>query len=169
MEMTWFQQEVASADIDAARKLADQLRAALDSDAVRGSLSAIPPIHGTSHQVDAIVQPHAELLGFSSQRTTLFTEYPVSLRPDWYRPLGQSGILLEVERGKAVTNNLDLLDLWKCHICRQAEHLFLVVPMLVVRTSGREHVYPRVVTRLATFFAPGNQINVRSLAIFGYA
>jgi hypothetical protein len=62
-----------------------------------------------------------------------------------------------------------LLDLWKCHICRQADHLFLVVPMLDVRTSGPERVYPRVVARLSTFFAPGNEINVCSAAIFGYA
>ena len=78
------------------------------------------------------------------------------------------GILLEIERGKTVTNNMDLLDLWKCHICRHADHLFLVVPALVQRTRGIEHVFPRVITRLQTFFLPGNQTNVRSLAVFGY-
>jgi hypothetical protein len=35
--------------------------------------------------------------------------------------------------GKALANNMDLLDLWKCHICREAHHLFLVVPFLVKR------------------------------------
>ena len=114
------------------------------------------------------MQPYAELLGFSSQKTTLFTDYPVALRPDWYRPLGHSGIILEVERGKAVTNDMDLLDLWKCHICREAHHLFIVVPNVVQRNYGVESVYPRVVTRLATFFAPGNETNVRSVAVFGY-
>jgi len=135
---------------------------------VRGALTAIPAIGGTSHQVDAIVQPAAEGLGSSSQNKTLFTEYPIALRPDWYRPLGTSGIILEVERGKTVTSNMDLLDLWKCHICREAHHLFLIVPNVVKRNYGMERAYPRVVERLRTFFAPGNEANVHSVGVFGY-
>jgi hypothetical protein len=169
MEMSWLQQGRRSAHVDAVHALADKLRSALDVAEVAGALSAIPAIGGTSHQVDAIVQRHAERLGFSSQQRNLFKEYPVSLRPDWYRPLEENGILLEIERGKAVTNNMDLLDLWKTHICREAEHLFILVPKLVVRNYGTERVYPRVVTRLATFFAPGNEINVASVAVFGYS
>jgi hypothetical protein len=169
METTWLQQKSASRDVRKARIVAEQLRSALDTVEVRGALTAIPAIGGTSHQVDAVVRPHAERLGFSSQRRTLFAEYPVSLRPDWYRPLGrQSGILLEIERGKAVTNNMDLLDLWKCHICLHAHHLIIMVPNVVVRSYGVERVYPRVVARLATFFSPGNETNVRSIAVFGY-
>jgi hypothetical protein len=168
MDLTWLQQTPGTRDMRAARKVAEQLRAALDTAEVRGALTAIPAIGGTSHQVDAVVQPVAESLGFSSQSKTLFTEYPIALRPDWYRSLGTSGIILEVERGKTVTNNMDLLDLWKCHICREAHHLFIVVPNVVRRNYGTESVYPRVVTRLATFFAPGNETNVRSVAVFGY-
>jgi hypothetical protein len=168
MEMTWLQQG-STGRFRAAREIAEQLRSALDSAEVKGALSAIAPIGGTSHQVDAIVRPHAERLGFSSQRTSLFSGYPIGLRPDWYRRLGRSGILLEVERGKAVTNNMDLLDLWKCHICREADHLIMVVPILVTRSYGAENVYARVATRLATFFSPGNETNVRSVAILGYS
>jgi hypothetical protein len=135
---------------------------------VRGALGGIAPIGGTSHQVDAVIQPHAEALGFSSQRENLFAEYPVALRPDWYLSLGATGVLLEIERGKTVTNNMDLLDLWKCHICRHAHHLFLIVPIVVRRNYGTERVYPRVVARLATFFTLGNETNVRSVAVFGY-
>jgi hypothetical protein len=145
-----------------------ELLAALDSPVVTRALGAIPSIGGTSHQVDDIVRPYAEHYGFSSQRTTLFSEYPVGLRPDWYRKLGRSGIIFEVERGKAVTNNMDLLDLWKCHICREAEHLILMVPIAVSRSYGVENVYGRVATRLATFFAPGSETNVYSTAILGY-
>jgi hypothetical protein len=155
-------------DVCESRRLAETLRHALDTEEVRGGIASIPPIGGTSHQVDEIVGPHVERLGFSSQRRGLFAGYPVALRPDWFRPIGQTGILLEVERGKTVTNNMDLLDLWKCHICREADHLFLVVPLLVQRRSGTESVYKRVVTRLGTFFASGNETNVRSLAVFGY-
>jgi hypothetical protein len=129
---------------------------------------AIAPVGGTSHQVDAVVQPHAAALGFTSQKKTLFAEYPIALRPDWYCPLGDTGVLLEIERGKTVANNMDLLDLWKCHICMQAHHLFLIVPIIVTRSYGTERVYPRVVTRLQSFFAAGNEVNVRSAAVFGY-
>ena len=131
-------------------------------------MARIAPIGGTSHEVDAIVQPLAAALGFVSQRDDLFLAYPTRLRPDWFRAVGASGILLEVERGKTVANNMDLLDLWKCHICQEARHLFLIVPLRVQRTSGLEIVYDRVVTRLSTFFVPGNEVNVMSVAVFGY-
>lgn len=168
MEMTWLQQG-GPGHSRAARRIAQQLRLALGSAEVIAALGAIAPIGGTSHQVDAIVRPHAERLGFSSQRTTLFADYPIGLRPDWYRKVGRSGILLEVERGKAMANNMDLLDLWKCHICREADHLIIIVPILVTRSYGVENVYARVATRLATFFAPGNETNVRSVAVLGYS
>jgi hypothetical protein len=38
----------------------------------------------------------------------------------------------------------------------------------VQRNYGVEKVYSRVVTRLATFFAPGNETNARSVGVFGY-
>ncbi len=164
--MTWLQQQ--GGRFRAAHKVAEQLRSALDCDEVRDALDAIPPVGGSSHQVDAVVRPFAEPLGFSGQKKDLFKEYPIGLRPDWYRPLGRTGIIFEVERGKAVTNNMDLLDLWKCHICREASHLILVVPMVVRRTNSVEKVYPRVVTRLSTFFDPGNETNVSSVAVLGY-
>jgi hypothetical protein len=133
------------------------------------ALAAIPPIGGTSHAVDAVVHPAAASLGFASQRKDLFAGYPIRLQPDWFYRLPPTGILLEVERGKTLANNMDLLDLWKCHICREADHLFLVVPMKVRRSKSLENVYPRVVTRMKTFLVPGNEVNVRSIAIFGYA
>lgn len=63
---------------------------------------------------------------------------------------------------------MDLLDLWKCHICRQAHHLFLVVPIKVQRTNGTESVYSRVVTRMKTFVMLENKVNVASIAVLGY-
>ena len=68
-------------------------------------------------------------LGFVSEAKGLFGELPTSaLRPDYYLPIGESGILLEVERGKTTINNMDLLDFWKCHLCEHANYLFLMVP-----------------------------------------
>jgi hypothetical protein len=148
--------------------IAEKLRDALAASTTSGALARIRPIGGTSHEVDVIVRPLAEALGFSSQRTDLFVDYPTRLRPDWFRSVGSSGILLEVERGKTLTNNMDLLDLWKCHICREADHLFLVVPLKVQRTTTLESVYARVVTRMNTFVLPGNEVRVLSIAVFGY-
>lgn len=162
---------IRSAEVSDVRGVAEALGAVIKGDGVASALAAIPEIGGTSHAVDAVLTPLARQLGFESQRTDLFAQYPTRLRPDWYRPLGsegQSGILLEVERGKALTNNMDLLDLWKCHICREAHHLFLVVPFQVKRSYGVEAVYKRVVARMATFIEPANKVNVATISVFGY-
>ena len=154
--------------IEAAEAVARNLLQAVSTVEMGAALGLIAPIGGTSHAVDAVLTPAALELGFTSQRRDLFREYPTRLRPDWYRPLEASGILLEIERGKTLTNNMDLLDLWKCHICREADHLFLVVPMVVQRGYGVENVYPRVVTRMSTFMTSENKVNVASIAVFGY-
>lgn len=156
------------AELDEVHALAVALHREMDTAATTTALADIPAIGGTSHAVDAVVTPVASAHGFTSQRTDLFSGYPTRLRPDWYRPVAGSGILLEVERGKTLTNNMDLLDLWKCHICREADLLFLVVPLRVTRTYGKENVYSRVVARMGTFVMPENRVNVASVAVFGY-
>ena len=80
-----------------------------------------------------------------------------ALRPDFYRPLGKSGIILEVERGKILANNMDLLDLWKCHVCAQADFLYLIVPVERQSEKGRvTKAFDSVLRRLSTFFEPSN-------------
>lgn len=49
-------------------------------------------------------------LGFESEKVGLFSSDEFALRPDYFIRLGQTGILLEVERGKTTINNVDLLD-----------------------------------------------------------
>jgi hypothetical protein len=66
MEMTWLQQR--GGRFRAAREVAEQLRSSLDCAEVRNALDAIPPVGGSSHQVDAVVRPYAEPLGFSARR-----------------------------------------------------------------------------------------------------
>lgn len=141
---------------------------AVSTSETSGALGLIAPTGGTSHAVDAVLTPALLELGFTSQRRDLFSAYPTRLRPDWYRRVPGSGIILEIERGKTLTNNMDLLDLWKCHICREADHLFLVVPLVVQRTGGLENVYSRVVTRMSTFMTLENKVNVASVSVFGY-
>lgn len=129
-------------------------------------------VPGTSSAlVQATFEPFATRLGFSSEKKGLFDEYPNNaLRPDYFLPIEGNGILLEVERGKTTTNNMDLLDFWKCHICRHADYLFLLVPNALRHnpTMTPKKEYNSVVKRLGSFFLDGNDTNVKATHVFGY-
>ena len=128
---------------------------------------------GTS---SAIVQnvfiEEAESLGFKSEKKGLFSDIPTSnLRPDYYMPLGDNdGIIIEVERGKTLMNNMDMLDMWKCHLCSSASHLFLFVPNELSHNKNTKpyDCFTRCIDRLSPFFVSANYTNVKSLWIFGY-
>jgi hypothetical protein len=93
-----------------------------------------------------------------------------ALRPDYFLPLGDTGVLIEVERGKTTINNMDLLDFWKCHICAHAHYLILLVPTELRQnpTMSPRREFVTVRNRLASFFEDGNYTNVRGLFLFGY-
>lgn len=112
----------------------------------------------------------ARHLGFESEKVGLFARIDLALRPDYYLRLGETGILLEVERGKTTINNMDLLDFWKCHLCPHANYLFLLVPRALRQNSSMRprNEFVTVERRLAPFFEPGNYTNVRGLCLFGY-
>jgi hypothetical protein len=64
---------------------------------------------------------------------------------------------------------MDLLDLWKCHICEHASYLFLIVPQ--ERPSQNGSImwhFKSAQKRLATFFEPKNHVNVDAVFLFGY-
>ena len=108
-------------------------------------------VKGTDSQViQKIIEEIAVPLGFKNEKQGLFKKYKDSgLRPDFYKKIGKNGILMEVERGKTTTNNMDLLDIYKCHICEEANHLFLFVPIEV----GTQKTYIKVfVKKLRIFF-----------------
>ena len=69
-------------------------------------------VHHILHQIiQKIIEEIAKPLGFTDEKEGLFKKYSNSgLRPDFYKKLGKTGILMEVERGKTTTNNMDLLD-----------------------------------------------------------
>jgi hypothetical protein len=150
--------------------LADQLKDHLGSEKVCAEISQHHKLNATSHQIQAILNEEVLSLGFQSEKRGLFRGYKVAaLRPDFYRPIGQSGIILEVERGKTLANNMDLLDLWKCHLCAHADFLFLIVPVARPSLNGKTlKVFDGVVRRLSTFFEPQNYVNVEAVFIFGY-
>lgn len=153
-----------------AREIAESFRVGLDTEEVRAGIAEKHQFGASSHEIQSLVLPLATALGFESEKRGLFKDYTVaSLRPDYYLPLEGSGILLEVERGKTTTNNMDLLDLWKCHICPNADYLFLLVPQARPSANGTVmHHFRDVSRRLETFFRPGNYVNVDGVFLFGY-
>ncbi len=124
----------------------------------------------SSSEVQAAFRNSALALHFESERAGLFQDSITGLRPDYYRRIGDSGIILEVERGKTTTNNMDLLDFWKCHLCGSAHYLFLLVPKELRHNHGMspKREFDVVSRRLARFFEPNFHTNVRGLFLFGY-
>lgn len=110
-------------------------------------------------------------LGFISEKKGLFTNINNSqLRPDYYCRIGDSGIIIEVERGKTIMNNMDMLDMWKCHLCTSANHLFLFVPNNLKHNSRLKgyDCFKTVCDRMEFFYKRSNYNNVHSLWVYGY-
>lgn len=150
--------------------IAAHLRQGLEQEPCCSLLSAANQPEASSQRIQDALLPVATALGFTSEQRGLFHSSVPGLRPDFYRKIGDSGILLEVERGKTTTNNMDLLDFWKCHLCECAHYLFLFVPSELRHNPDmrpkREYEY--VLRRLGHFFRPRNYTNVRGLFLFGY-
>jgi hypothetical protein len=173
VECLWFVQDTfrRRAEFKAVREIADRLLSHLNSPEAQQRIAAVNVPRGSSVLVQATFAEFAAELGFKREARGLFAEYKTrGLRPDYFLPIGKTGILLEVERGKTTINNMDLLDFWKCHLCRSADYLFLVVPKDLrqndVMTPRNE--FASVVKRLAGFFEEPNYTNVRGLFVFGY-
>lgn len=125
----------------------------------------------SSAEVQAVFLEKATELGFVDESKGLFDSYTSSaLRPDYYRPVGSTGVIWEVERGKTTINNMDLLDFWKCHICEYANYLFLMVPRELRQnpTMSPRREFATVSKRLESFFVLGNYTNVHGLVLLGY-
>lgn len=152
------------------RAVADRLVEHLESDLAALKLAEANRPGNSSALVQGVFAAEAEELGFRSEAKGLFASYQSALRPDYFLPVGDSGIILEVERGKTTINNMDLLDFWKCHICDHASYLFLMVPSELRQnpTMSPRREFATVSRRLATFFLPGNETNVRGAVLLGY-
>lgn len=109
-------------------------------------------------------------LGFTSEKKGIFQNYSDKrLRPNYCLDLENSnGIILEVERGKTIDNNMDILELWKCYICSCANYLFLIIPKIIQTKKGRNIIFDTVVRRMDTFFQSDNYTNVDGVFIIGY-
>lgn len=159
-------------EFEEVESLSLQVHEYLQQEEVKRQIVKTHALGASSHEIQKIVKDFVTELGFKSERKGLFAEYDVAgLRPDYFKKVGDSGILFEVERGKTNANNMDLLDVWKTHICKQAHHLFLMVPVVRQTATNPQgtKIYLGVKKRIATFFEDTeNEINVRSVSIFGY-
>ena len=102
-----------------AKKVFNKLVAFMSETETQDRLEKTHKLHAKSGEIQDIILAKTKELGFSSEKNGLFNNLSVKqLRPDYYRKLdNKSGIIMEVERGKTIANNMDLLDIWKCHIC----------------------------------------------------
>jgi hypothetical protein len=152
-------------------ELAQRVFENLNAKSVQDEIYKAHVFGASSHSIQKAILPRMLDLGFSSEKKKLFREYKVGgLRPDYYKPLAKGGVLFEVERGKTIANNMDLLDIWKTHICKEANHLFLLVPNIRVSKNNRESkIFPSVKNRIETFFSKNiSAIDVDSVHLFGY-
>lgn len=161
---------VGSPELEAVVAIANKLHAHLRSEAALSRIVAANQPGAASHRIQEVFLEFARELGFMDERVGLFAGYESAVRPDYFLPLGDTGILLEVERGKTTINNMDFLDFWKCHVCEHAHYLFLLVPRELRQNStmSARREFAAVVRRLSPFFVPRNYTNVRGLFVFGY-
>lgn len=147
-----------------------KLVAFMSEAAVQSELAEVHKLYANSGQIQEIIVVKAMQLGFTSEKNGLFNNLSVrQLRPDYYLKIGdRTGIIMEVERGKTIANNMDLLDFWKCHICDAANYLFLVIPNFRQTKAGHNIIFKTVERRMSTFFEISNQTNVDGVFLIGY-
>jgi len=146
-------------------KIADEISHGMES--LQKDIRKVHKKGASSQDIQNVLLKLIEGKGFKSEKTGLFESYSTNqLRPDYFLKLNKTdGIIIEIERGKTTTNNMDMLDLWKSHICKEANHLFLIVPMEVNHTK---RIFHNVCKRIGSFFEFENYINIDSVTIFGY-
>lgn len=152
-------------------QIADALTDHMNLPATKKAIDAANQPGKKSSEVQNVLLEFLIGLGFKDEAKGLFQDYPnAGLRPDYFLHLDQSGIILEVERGKTNMNNMDFLDFWKCHICEHAHYLFLLVPETLKqgKQSGVSRPFETTQRHLEPFFRPINYTNVRGVALFGY-
>lgn len=146
-------------------QIASSLRAFLNLPNTQTEIHKVHQLGSNSQLIQKIIESHLIQKDFVSERKGLFKNY--NLRPDLYNK--QHGIIVEVERGKIKSNNMHLLDMFKCHLAEEAKHLFLIIPNERQRTNKKpEAIFDSISKVLSSFFEPNSYINVESVHIFGY-
>jgi hypothetical protein len=162
---------VESQNLNEVLKTSRQVSEILKDQKVKDAIAEVHKFGASSHTVQKSILGQMESIGFVSEKKGLFASYKVSgIRPDYFKPIAGGGILFEVERGKTIANNMDLLDVWKTHLCTEAIHLFLMVPNIrVTEKGGSQKIFNTVENRIETFFLnESTPIDVNSVHLFGY-
>lgn len=162
---------LSSLEYQLVKGIAEQLLSHLNSPEILQEIERVNQPGASSSLVQNTFLREAHSIGFKDESKGLFADYiNKGLRPDYYMKVEKSGIILEVERGKTTINNMDFLDFWKCHLCKSANYLFLLVPKTLVQNTkmNPRNEFATVVNHLSPFFEPDNYTNVRGLSIFGY-
>jgi len=170
MQYHEFSQEIKEPEFYMAQAMAKEIYNYMCLPNISEQLSKTHQVNATSQQIQDIILPKCLELGMISEKEGLFSSNATAqLRPDYYIALNGTGLIMEVERGKTITNNMDLLDIWKCHICEQAQYLLLVVPIIRQTNNGRQtSIYKHVVKRISPFFQKQNYVRVKGCFIIGY-
>ena len=165
-----YSQKVKQPEFEIAQKAAKEIFKYMSRENISKEINETHKVNAKSHQIQSIILPKCVELGMSSEKKGLFSSYATAqLRPDYYLKINNTGLIMEVERGKTTTNNMDLLDIWKCHICEEADYLLLVVPIVrQTNSGGRTKIYEHVIKRIGSFFHERNYVNVKGCFIIGY-
>ena len=164
----FIKKKVSKTELKEVFKIAKKIEDFLNKEETSKKISKLNVKNVVSQKIQKVITDFVvPELGFKSEKEDLFKKYETNkLRPDFFLKVRETGILLEVEKGKTITNNMDLLDLWKCHICSEANHLFLIIPQ---RDKAKGlNVFNNVCKRMSSFFRKENYLNINSLVIFGY-
>ena len=162
---------VESQNLNETLEASRQVRKILNDQKVKDAIAEVHKFGASSHTVQKSILGQMESIGFVSEKKGLFASYKVSgIRPDYFKSIPGGGFLFEVERGKSIANNMDLLDVWKTHLCTEAMHLFLMVPNIrVSEKGGSQKIFNTVENRIETFFLnESTPIDVNSVHLFGY-
>ncbi len=157
-------------DFLVAQNIFNELVTFMSETETQNRLADTHKLHAKSGEIQEIILSKTMELGFTSEKNGLFNNLSVKqLRPDYFLKLdNKSGIIMEVERGKTIANNMDLLDIWKCHICKEANFLFLIIPNIRQTATGQNIIFNTVERRMSTFFKTENYTNVDGVFLIGY-
>ena len=94
-------------------RIAKELENYLNENKIKKKIAKVNVKGVDSKKVQDIVAEFATpKLGFTSEKKRLFEKYEnKKLRPDLYKKIGKKGIILEVEKGKTLTNNIYIICL----------------------------------------------------------
>ena len=88
-------------ELEQVSSIAEQLRGYMATELVCSRIRDVHKLNGSSQQIQGLLEMKLSELDFKSEKNELFTGCKVpSLRPDFYRKVGKSGILVEIERAQ---------------------------------------------------------------------